>query len=713
MFKRSFLTLFSLTVFSGFLFFPSGTEAQFDSARFNTNKEPLKVLTITPAGVDVRPKRQIVFNFNRPVVPVGRMERRADEIPITIEPAVQCEWRWLNTSALACQLGEKTALAPATRYTVVVRPGIRTEDGSTLKKSITHTFVTERPKIRYSSFKTWTSPGTPNIIVQFNMPVKRTSVAQHLYLDADGTRLPLDVMEDPEVRKARERGEGIKEKVERYAGMVVEGMRALLFSGRGRTDKERLDYVNRSWMIIPKKELPLNATIRLSVEPGIISTAGPEPGVEDRVVVAFDTFPPFRFIGVRCMNNNGVTLTITRQDKPEDNRCSPLRQVSLIFSSPVAKEPVQENLMVTPDLAGGRTDYNPWEHVNVYSRLSRPHRKGGEYTVPLPYGLKAFDTYHLSARARRVRDMFDRPLPADLNVAFATDHRLPDFDFLHPVSVLESNVDTHLPVVVTNLESIRLEYETQTVKDRRASRKKTIRVSEAEDIAYYFPLKVRDFIPGSSGAIQGRWRTKPKTSSYSWGDLPNWFFSQVTPFNAHVKLGHYNTLIWVTRFDTGRPVAGAMVQLYTEQFGAFQESPEILAHAVTDKNGTAVLPGTSSLDPKLRIIGNYRRSDHHFFVRVSKGSDMALAPLVRDFQANTYGAGETYVPSYLKRRYGHIHTWGFTAQGVYKAGDTIQYKLFVRDQDNKRFVPAPRKGYTLTVIDPRGKVVHEIKDFTL
>ena len=68
-------------------------------------KVPLRILSITPGGEDVPPARQIVLQFDRPVVPVGRMERDADELPITIDPPLECEWRWLNTSALACRIG--------------------------------------------------------------------------------------------------------------------------------------------------------------------------------------------------------------------------------------------------------------------------------------------------------------------------------------------------------------------------------------------------------------------------------------------------------------------------------------------------------------------------------------------------------------------------------------------------------------------------------
>ena len=46
--------------------------ATFSTAQ--TKREPLKLLRVTPAGEDVPLSAQIVFEFNRPVVPQGRMD---------------------------------------------------------------------------------------------------------------------------------------------------------------------------------------------------------------------------------------------------------------------------------------------------------------------------------------------------------------------------------------------------------------------------------------------------------------------------------------------------------------------------------------------------------------------------------------------------------------------------------------------------------------
>src|SRR5690606_576424 len=64
-------------------------------------RAPLSITSIVPGGTNVPAGRQIVIQFNRPVVPLGRMDRAASEIPVEITPALGCQWRWLDTSALA------------------------------------------------------------------------------------------------------------------------------------------------------------------------------------------------------------------------------------------------------------------------------------------------------------------------------------------------------------------------------------------------------------------------------------------------------------------------------------------------------------------------------------------------------------------------------------------------------------------------------------
>ena len=652
---------------------------------------PLHITRITPSGTDVPAGRQIVFQFDRPVVPIGRMARKASEIPIVITPPLKCQWRWINSGTLACQLDKNSPLKPATRYTIVVNPGIKTQDGATLKKPVHHSFTTVRPKVRHVWFKTWAAPGMPVIRLTFNQPVFKNSVARHIFMGAKGKkekRTGVTVDPDPDIKEKPLKGSSTS-------------------SG---------DEARRVWLVSPLKELPLDTQVALRVIPGLSSFPGPEKGIEKRVIVSFSTFPPFTFEGVECTDNGGKTLHFPPHD-PDllKNRCNPLRQVALVFSSPVIPEEVKEHVTFAPDLAGGRTDYDPWANRSGFCRdkaclVSTPHKKGQTYKVWLPELLKAFRKYHIKSDKNALRDEFGRPLDDAMDMKFLTDHRLPDFVLTHPQAVLEKGVDSRVPLVATNLQKINITYDRLTVHGKQTDRKREIQIPQVKDIAFKVPLEAREMLDDASGVVQGTVQSRPKAAKSPW---ERWFMAQVTPFQVHVKIGHYNTLAWVTDLATGQPVEGANVSLYQDTYGALPQTPTRLTHGATDAQGIVMLAGTKTIDPLLTALETYGMKKPYLFARVQKEDDMALLPLDGPFRVDTYRAsGNTLWPD-MRRRWGHMHAWGTTAQGVYRAGDTVQYKFYVRNQSNETFVPAPREGYRLKVMDPMGKKVHEIKDLTL
>ncbi|OOY42098.1 MG2 domain-containing protein, partial [Solemya velum gill symbiont] len=134
----------------------------------------------------------------------------------------------------------------------------------------------------------------------------------------------------------------------------------------------------------------------------------------------------------------------------------------------------------------------------------------------------------------------------------------------------------------------------------------------------------------------------------------------------------------------------------------------------TDSSGLVSLKGSQQLDPSLEQFGWCGGDEcENFFVRIDKDGEMALMPLDYRFSVDEYRASGHTLWADPSLEYGHMHAWGTTAQGTYRAGDTIQYKLYVRDQDNESFVPAPDKAYTLQIINPAGVTVEEITDITL
>jgi alpha-2-macroglobulin len=707
--------------------------------------QPLQILNITPSGEDVPAGRQIVFQFNRPVVPVGRMDRNASEIPITITPQLKGQWRWLNTSALALMLDEKSALAPATKYEILVNQGIKAEDGATLKEAVKHAFITERPHAEYAWFKTWQAPGMPIIRVTFNQPVTQDSVEKHLYLQVPESRqkrMMLNVSPDPDDKDTPIilplPGENLAlvTASDRTAtgsssdNLSVRGFLKLLGESMAKAnsygaitnepaptkDKETSPKsqgleARRVWLVSPKEELQLDMDAHLEVETGLLSALGHEKGIENRILVSFFTFPSFSFLGIECTDNSKKNVFIEPgKTSAVDTLCNPLQSVSLVFSSPVDKEEVKKHFVITPDLAGGNTDYDPWGDEESYSYLNSPHSRGQKYSVRLPGPLKAAQSYIVKCGAAKIHDQFRRSLQSPIDIKFATDHRLPDFNLINQIAVLEKNVDSDMPLVVTNLNKTTLTYDRLTSVGKDSSLKRDLAMPKVKDLAVKIPSHVRAMLGGKSGVVKGTVSTEPSVSK-EYRD--RWFFAEVTPFQVHVKLGHFNTMAWVTDFATGQPVSGATAKIYKDTYSAMSYNPEILSSSVTEADGIATLAGTEKIDPELKLTHAYDKDRQRFFVRVEKGDDIALLPLDQDFNIYAGQVSNYTVWSYMREQYGHIHAWGTTAQGVYRAGDTVQYKLYVRNQNNETFVPAPSKSYNLKVIDPMGKAIHEVKDFTL
>ena len=445
---------------------------------------PLRVTSITPAGTEVPPSRQIVFQFDRKVVPVGRMERSGDEIPITITPELDCEWRWLNTSALACQLGEDDAFRPATEYRVVVTPGITAEDGTELAEPVEHVFVTERPKIADVRFDRWLGPGTPRFRASFNQRVSEDEVEAHVAFETlDGKRFAVDAERPDETEVA-------SEEPERY------------------------------WMLRPVDELPLGAKVQLFVEPGLASLEGPLEANEKKLAVAVDTFPAHGFLGVRCRDNADNPLWIRPDGGAFPPRlCNPMAAVELVFASPVVKEVLKENLAIEPDLGGNREDYDPWEAAYSYSRLGWPRSAGQDYGFYLPELLHARTTYRLQAKAGDLLDEFGRSLPEDVDFLFTTDDRPPNAVLTHPTSTLEKNVETYVPVVVTNLSRLDVDVQALTASGT-TSFTKTIELPEAPNVAFRFPSRPATGSRPAVGCCSGRCRRRPWSRCTRTGSSP-------------------------------------------------------------------------------------------------------------------------------------------------------------------------------------------------
>ncbi len=708
---------FLAVLLSTFLIAAIGADAQ----ESQSAPTALQILRITPEGDDVPAEKQIVITFDRDVVPLGRMERTAAEIPVTIAPALNCDWRWINTSALACNLPDAAPLQQATRYTLDMAVGLKAVDGSVIAETYQHTFVTERPAIIDYGFNLWRSPALPVLRLVFNQPVTQQSVADHIYLakgDKADTRVAVKVSPDPEDRV-------LPEILPVPGGS---GKEIVIGEQPAQKSDDKLQVTNgmearRIWLVEPFNELGTDENVVLKSEPGLVSSVGPETSVNTSDLVVFNTFPAFEFLGVRCSDNDGNDFT-TAPGQPPLRKCNPMQPAYLSFSAPVDREAFGGMLVFDPPILGWKQTAAedeegddeseaapaPADPAKIGFEYRSPHERGRIYDIWLPSPLKAAQIYKVSSATVSAKDVFGRTLVTPMAQSFELDHRKPNFVLDYSDAVLEKNVDSEIPLYVNNLQNFSFEYRRVTPKSTDEGRTVTTPVPFVQDKQFAVPLGLRQMLDGGTGAVVGVLKTSPGVNP----DYPPRLFAQVTPYQVHLKLGHFNTLAWVTDMATGAPVSGAKVSLFKDTLVTLRTATDVTSVAVTDGNGLASLPGTDSLDPDLALTNAWGDEKMRYFLRVDKDGDMALLPISQSFIIDSYrSSGSESVYPTNRERYGHMKVWGTTAQGIYRAGDVVQYKIFVRDQDTKSFTPPPKTGYRLKVIDPMGKVVHDVNDVTL
>ena len=341
-------TFASRTIFFFLLFVPLFTTTGHTAeSEVSQKTRPLKVLRITPAAKDIAPARQIVIRFNRAVVPLGRMERENSEIPITITPKLNCEWRWMDTTSLVCQLGEKEIMKPATRYKMTIRPGIKAEDGATIERVYGHQFITTRPHSTSFHVNQWLAPGRPVIYIRFNLPVTLDSVKRALSIRGS----KIDIVEYPK--------------------------------------QETPANASYAFLITPVHEFPLDTKVGLHVSPGLVTPQGPERGIENKTVFQFRTHTTFRFIKATCydIQNN--------YHNAGSGSCDPDGRVTLHYSLPASykddksvqtKTEGVETVKVTSSYVG------PFKPKETYRLQANPVDRFGR-KLPAPVDV-TFTTSH-------------------------------------------------------------------------------------------------------------------------------------------------------------------------------------------------------------------------------------------------------------------------------------------------------------------------------
>lgn len=647
----------------------------------------LQVLRVSPSGENAHLDSEINITFSEDMTELGKMELSV--VPdIQITPKIMCEWRWLDLRNLVCSPERHSKLLAASEYTVTIGTGISSHAKEKLKAPYTAKFTTIRPRIINSyqlGLQEWNSPVRPKSYLTANMDISSVSLRKNL---------ELRLKSDPK--------------------------KTYKFSLQ-----KDLNYQNR-WTLEPSEDLPREAEYTIFVKKGLATDGlGNLTSIND---FSRDekTAPYFRIEQVECVqsetaqsgynsndygdygydedynqgrnNFNFIEHSIDEIKKANEQgkpflSCLPHRPKYLRFSIPVIPESVYKQITIAPNPAGD-------SGVDPFSDASNYSMKYFSTKIELPKVLRAKTLYEFDLS--QIRNVFDEPLEGVQKMALEFLPRSPMLKILHTDAVIESQIETDVPILVTNQDQIKVKYNTWSAKGIQENQEKTYQIEKLEDASYYYPLGVKELLGMQSGLVEYGLEAK------NYSKVGSFFAAQVTPYQVTLKLGHYNSLVWVMDLSTGRPVSAAKIELLK------RSGTNILKSSVqTNNDGLASFEGFISLDKTIvNALSSHNRTD--FYLKVQKGDDVAFLPLRPSYYSVNDHSYYRTVYNYARPEFGHLKIWGTTPQGIYKLGSTIDYKIYVRDDLNKSLAIAnPNLSYNLTVTDPTGKIVHKEENLKL
>lgn len=681
--------------------------------------EPVTVERITPSGDEVAQERGIYVEFNRPIIPLGLHGNVSVEVPITISPQVECEWTWVKRNILACHLSDLQNLQKSTRYTVTIEPGIFAEDGETLTEEVVHEFTTELPKIQRFQVIGWRNPERPYVVIELDQPVTQKSLHGRVeFVVGDSVQVSAEVMpRDWILRRLIEESyfgsESWGNTLEETASFIQQAHEFTL---------ETLE-ASSGWIVFPTGELPSNKRVSVRLKPGIQSTMGSATHSSDQIYAnVFQTFGAFKLLGIQCRNSDRDLIEM-RHQSITTSRCTPEHRIELLFSSPVAADQIQPCLETIQWFKGEIEDpwflESPsWWNFPSYSR----------FEVSLPSRLQPYSEYKLDFHSesganntsvcRDVRDVFGRTLTTSEPLTIRTDHYAAVTRAWNGVSVFESSLAGDTTIHAMNVRDLRLKYDVIGPQATSTGLEQNYEVGDEIDTRKWWSLGLREKTGSSSGVVIGELASRGRFDNKT---LESWFFSIATPYHVFAKQGLFETLVWVSSLETGDPVEGAKVH----QYWASRSNPAVAepeGHVVaTNEQGVAVLPGYLEFNPTLDFDDRgylLRRCPEEpcpmMFLRVDGSEGLGLLPISWDFYVYPSASSNSgWIRQSREDVHGYVHAWGTTAQGIYRRGDEVEFKGYVRDKNRQTLAPAPTGPYSVTVHGPTQNVLYEESDIWL
>src|ERR1041385_4143972 len=644
-------------------------------------------LTIVKAGpvgevANLAEANEVRVVFSEPMVVVGKIPKDLAVPWFHIEPAVKGTFRWSGTTTL---IFTPASLPFATKFDVVINADAKAVSGRTLGRKYSFSFTT--PTIQLQSTDFYRKPnGAVVIALHFNQPVEAETIAQHLQLrtQAHEFKPPLapaksDPNFDAKVKRAAENA-------------ASEGQPVMSFLAVD-WDKKRFPPKPELVVIETKPNLPPDTWVQVYLDNKLAKNGRVSSGKEQTFTLQLD---PTLFV---------EKIECTAECNPDSyNPISFRTKASLSF----------EKVRAAPHVV----DESGRELKREEKEIPEWRQTGNSYSLDeLGYSLQPAHTYTL-----RIDQALEAEDGQKLGYVFTASienwHKTAFISFGDGHGVWESSGGPILPFHARNFLDVQqwvkpiqldevmptmLELEKENFQKTPATPGATRKLAPVPDKTQSYGLNLNAALTNGHGIAWAAIKPGtaiPKANRYN--ESVTATLVQTTNLGLSVKDSPQNTLIFVTRLDDAKPVAGAKVTIRTKE-------NKVVWSGTTDERGLAAAPNTDLRADRKKndeADASYERIGAlSFIVTAEKDGDAAYVASnwnngIGPYDFNLSSGFDLDEAEPLLR--GTI----FTDRGVYKLGEEVHAKAVLRKDtpNGMQLIPAGTQA-EVTVIDSHDKEI--------
>jgi len=661
----------------------------------STTASAQTILTVVSAGpigeiASVKEANEIRVRFSEPMVPLGRIPETVTAPFFSVQPAIAGTFRWAGPTILVFTPDTRRPLPWATRYEVRIDQTARAVSGRALAQPFSFSFTTPTVRLLQTNWYRTGRYDRPIVIpLHFNQPVRAADVAAHLTLRYQRHEIAPPTPTSQERLRMGADGAARFDAKRAAALTTAQSEAPIAFTIASDWDKKRYppspDLVVLQTSVVP----PTDAWIRLTVERA--------PAVEGAAVSAnpqaftIQLEPTFFVSGIEC------------QSACDADRYNPIHLARSVLLDRLRR-------------AIAITDVTDPAHETRIARRREPASQRRENAQWFTLEDAGFDR---QAPARTYAIGFDAGLQAE-------DGQLLGYPAVLVVenwhaTAFTSFGDGHgvwekgggaLPFYARNFTDVS-QWASPITADRLMPTIQELqrahfgiapvgegvrrRLGGADDKIESYGLDIsKALTPTGTGLVwaaveDGGTIPKSRPALRDSNSKIAASMIQVTNLGITVKDSPQNTLVFVTRLDTGAPVSGARVSIVRLDNSVYWKG-------TTDQSGIAIAPDTPLRNPM-----RWGWGELSFIVTAEKDGDIAYTASNWHEGIGPYDFG---LPFDLVEAQPLLRGTVFSDRGVYKLGEDVHFKGVLRTDTPRGITLIPPNTPLFIVLkDSRGKQI--------